>query len=184
MRRGLSIAVAVMVLSACGGGEAALTPEEQAVATAIEAKIASEISEDDDLLVETETRRCFAEGLVGLLGLTRLGELGVTAAGVGESEAVFGGMTESELRGVAGVAGDCVDLSASFRANLEAGGLSSDSAACFTGRLEGSDFYEQAFVAGLLGQEFEPVGDALATMISAATECLTPAELDAFFGPG
>jgi len=178
-----TVVVAALVLSACGAG-GALTSEEQAVASAIEAKIAQEISQDDDLLADIEPRRCFAEGIVGAFGLSRLAELGVSAAAVADSGTVFGGMTDSELRDAADVAAGCVDLGASFQVEMEAGGLSRESAACLTGRLEESDFFQQAFVAGMLGEEFTPDADGLATMVSAATECLSPEELQGFFGGG
>ena len=174
--------VAVSLVAACGGSGTTLSAEEEAVAVAIEAKMAEEIEESEDPLADAEVRLCFARGMVGHIGLDRLAELGVTADSVAEGDAVFGGMTESELEGVAAAVSECVDISATFQAELESSGIGSTSAACLVDRLEESDFFEQAFLAGILGDEFAPDASVLATLISAASECLSDEELEAFFG--
>jgi len=179
------VAAFAVVVAACGGsGAVTLSAEEEAVAAAIEARMEAEMGGDEDPLADAEARRCFSRGLVAELGIARLAELGVTAAGVGESDDVFGAMSDSELEEAAGVAAGCIDLAATFEAELVSSGVSASSASCLVDRLDGSGFFEAAFLAGMTGDESEPDPSLISALVAAASECLTPEELGIFLGGG
>ena len=185
MRRRIVLVMAfAVVVAACGGDDTAtLSAEEEAIAAAIEARMAEEIEGDsEDPLEDVEARRCFARGLVAELGTARLAELGVTAAGVDESDDIFRAMSDSELEAAAGIAAGCIDLAASFEAELISSGVSANSASCLVDRLDGSGFFAQAFLSGMAGGEPDP--SVLSDLIAAASACLTPDELGIFLGGG
>jgi hypothetical protein len=177
----LVIASAVVVAACSGNGATTLSAEEEAVAVALEARMAEEVGSDsEDPLGDAEARLCFARGLVAEVGIARLAELGVTAAGVDESDEVFGAMSDSELEAAAGIAAGCIDLAASFEAELVSSGVSASSASCLVDRLDGSDFFARAFLTGMAGGEPDP--SVISDLIAAASACLTPEELGIFLG--
>lgn len=184
MRRLLAtVTVLVLLTAACGDDSGAgLSAEEQAVADAILAEMIAENEDEDE--IDPDDMRCFAEGMVGGLGVGRLGELGVSAADVGDPEAAFRAMSEGELDEMADVAERCIDFRTGFIDAMVADGISRESAECLTDVLEGSDFFRASLIASMKGEDFSPDQDAdlMSVFITGAQECLTPEELGGLFG--
>jgi hypothetical protein len=171
-----------LVVGACGDGASGLTPEEQALADAIFADM--ELDNADDEAVAPDDMRCFAEGMVGALGVSRLGDLGVAAGDIGEPEDAFRGMTDAEMEEMADVGLACIDYAAGFVDAMEADGLSRSSAACLADRLDEGGFFRASFITTMRDEDFSPEQDSqlLAVFLDGAQDCLTEAELGLLFG--
>jgi hypothetical protein len=174
--------VAILFMAACGddsGGARPLTPDEQAVATALDASIEAESAATDDPFTDADSRRCLAESIVREVGVARLAELGVTADGVVDSTVMFERMTAGELETIADVSVECSDLESIF---VEEGGMSAESAACFADRLTDEGTYADLILAGLKNEE--PADEIFVAMLAAGSDCLTSEEFAEFFGTG
>jgi hypothetical protein len=183
MRRLLASVTIVLVAVACGDDSGGgLTAEEQAVADAILAEMIAENEDEDE--VDPEDMRCFADGVVDGLGVSRLGELGISAADVGDPEAAFRAMTAGELDDMADVAMRCIDFRTGFTDAMVADGISRESAECLTDALDDSDFFRASLIASMKGEDFSPDQDAdlMSAFINGAQDCLTPEELGGLFG--
>lgn len=171
-----------LVVGACGDDASSLTPEEQALADAIFADM--ELDNADDEEVAPDDMRCFAEGMVGALGVARLGDLGVTTGDVGQPEDAFRGMTDAEMEQMADVGLECIDYAAGFVDAMEADGLSRSSAGCLADRLDDGGFFRASFITTMRGEDFSPEQDAelLSVFLDGAQDCLTEDELGLLFG--
>jgi hypothetical protein len=177
--------VTVLVLLSAGCGDdsgGGLSAAEQAVADAILAEMIAENADEDE--VDPEDMRCFADGMVGGLGVDRLGELGISAADVGDPEAAFRAMSEGELDDMADVAVRCIDFRTGFTDAMVADGISRESAECLTDVLDDTDFFRASLIASMKGEDFSPDQDAelMSVFINGAQDCLTPEELGGLFG--
>jgi hypothetical protein len=182
--RKLTILVLGLALVAAGcGDDDGLTEGEQAIVEAIVDSAMADPDPDNPLSTDREAAACFAEGLVGDMGVTRLAEIGLTA-GSADSQAAFAAMTDEELDEMADLALGCIDVEALITEQMVAEGLGAESAACFADQLGDSEFFRQAFIAGMAGQEVDLSTDpaVAAEMLEAATECLSPDELGSLFG--
>ena len=184
MRRLLAtVTIFGLIAGACGDDSGGgLTAEEQAVADAIFAEMVAENEDEDE--VDPDDMRCFADGMVGGLGVARLGELGISASDVGDPESAFRAMSEGELDDMADVAERCIDFRTGFIDAMVADGISRESAECLTDVLDDSDFFRASLIASMKGEDFSPDQDAdlMTAFIGAAQDCLTPDELGGLFG--
>ncbi len=181
----ITLLVASLVAVSCGDDDGSgLSDDEQDLADALAVSIMADNDPDNPFSTE-ENAQCFAEGLVGTLGVARLATLGL-AADRESQEAAFAAMTTSERDAVVEVALECTDAPGLMAAEMEATGMSSDSARCIVDALGESDFFREAFLAGLAGEEFDPEvnPEYTALLLQAATECLSPEELGPLFGGG
>lgn len=170
-----------LVAVACGGDAAGLSSEEQALADAIFADMTLDNADEE---VPPDDMRCFADGMVGELGVARLGALGVTASSVGEPEDAFRGMTDAEMERMADVGLDCIDYATGFVEAMVAEGMGRSSAECLTAHLEEGGFFRASFITTMQGEDFSPEQDSelLAVFVSGAQDCLTDDELGLLFG--
>jgi hypothetical protein len=171
----------VVVVAACGD-DAGLTPEEQALADAIFADMEADVSDDEEFA--PDEMRCFAEGVVSELGVARLGDLGVTAADVGDPDSAFRAMTDAEMERMADVGMRCIDYAGGFVDTMVADGLSRSGAQCLTDRLDEAGFFRVSFITTMRGEDFSPEQDSelMGVFISGAQECLSEDELGVLFG--
>lgn len=175
--------VAALLAASCGDDDGSgLSSEEQGLADALAISIMAD-ADPDNPFGRAEDAHCFAEGLVGTIGVARLATLGLTAESE-SPEAAFDAMTPGERDDVVEVALGCTDAEGVMVAELEATGMSSDSAACIAEALGESDFFRDAFLAGMAGREFDPEANPEYTvlLLEAATDCLSPSELGPLFG--
>jgi hypothetical protein len=184
MRASRLLVVLALGLStvACGDDAAGLSPEEQALADAILADMQADTSDDEEF--DPNEMRCFAEGIVAELGVSRLFDLGVTAADAGDPEAAFREMSDAEMEHMADVGLGCIDYATGFVEAMMADGMSRSGAECLTDRLEEADFFRASFITTMRGEDFSPEQDSdlLAVFLSGAQECLTEDELRLLFG--
>ncbi len=156
-------------LAACGGGGGAGSGENQALADAIAAEMTADTTPGNPF-AKAEDAQCFADGMVGALGVERLAALGVTAESATSAETVMGELTAEEQGKVADVALSCIDLSKAIIDGAVAAGLSEDQAQCLADSLS-EDLLKQAFLSEVSGQTFDPSSDP--AFMEAITACFT-----------
>ncbi|MBU1226159.1 MAG: hypothetical protein KJ698_02950, partial [Actinobacteria bacterium] len=128
--------------------------------------------------------RCFSEGLVKDLGITRLTQIGITTS-IGSAEEAFAALGEGEIGAVADLALGCIDMAAAMVPLFAVDGISEESALCLARGFEETDFYREAFIAGMTGDDtYDPAADPefLTLMMTVAAECLTADELAILMG--
>lgn len=172
-----------LTAGACGNDDE-LSEGEQAVVDAIVDAAMADADPDNPLSSDREAATCFAEGMVKDLGVERLAAIGFSAETAGDPQAPFTEMSEAELEQMADLALDCIDVDAALTEQMMAEGLSRDSAECFAGELGDTDFFRDAFIAGMAGGELDAAADPeiAAVMLEAAASCLSPDELGDVFG--
>ena len=157
-----------LIAAACGndtGGGAA--PADDPLVSAIVDDILSDSGGMTDDRGEAE---CFAGGVVGGLGGSRLAELGVTPDNVGELDEYT--WTDDEARLIIDKMFECMDPAQSFFDDLAIDGMTDEQTACLAGAFD-EDTLKEFFVGGLTGEQ--PT-DFFATIGAAMSEC----GLDAF----
>jgi hypothetical protein len=183
------VAVGVFLLTRDGGGGDVtideLTPEEQAVAETLSDTIAA--SEglgslgglgEDPASLDPESLECISAGVVRDIGVARLEELGVTAAGSTGGTEALGMLTESERGEVADRILGCVDLEELIGDQLEAQGLDPGIGACFLDSV-GRDTIREFLVVGLSGEEIDlEANPALGEKLMVAVFTCMPDDLD------
>ena len=177
------VAVAIsMVGVACGGDDPMSSgSEEKAYSEALAVALAAE---SDFPLDEKETM-CIAERVVDVMGVQMFVDAGVSAEDVtAAAEFDFPELTDEQTAGLAEifVDGDCVDmgaLMADMMMEQSAGALTEDQAACIGDGMAESDAFNDAFAAGIAGQE-DPEADAAieSEILRLIVDCDIP--LDAF----
>jgi len=181
----LVLAIA-MVAAACGdddGNAGSLTDGEQAVAGVIAASMLED-QDPEDPFSDPEAARCFSEGAVRNLGVARLAEIGINAES-DDPQAGFATMTESELNEMAELALGCVDIETAMADQFAVDGISQESGLCMARAFGETDFYKQAFIAGMTDDDsYDPGNDPefLGLMLTIATDCLTADELSLIMG--
>ena len=93
-------------------------------------------------------------------------------------------MTETEIDDLTDAAFECLDIDALMVAEFAEGGISQDSAQCLVSELNKTDFFRATFKAGMTGSDADPTEDPeiMAAMLTAFSDCLTPAELGEIMG--
>jgi len=172
-----------LVVAACGdddGGD--LSESEAAVVDAIVAGMMDD-PDPGNPFSDPESGRCFAEGMIQDMGMARLAEVGITADSESPEDA-FALMTEAEVDDLVDTAFECLDIDAMMIAEFADSGISEDSARCVVAELNKTDFFRASFAAGMTGADDNPADDpeVMAAMLTAFTECLTPAELGEMMG--
>ena len=180
----VSVLAVGLLVAACGDddGGGNLTEGETAVVDAIVAGM-MEDTDSSNPFSDPVTGRCFAEGMIRDMGMARLAEVGITADAESPEEAFFL-MTEAEVDDLVDTAFECLDMDALMVEEFAKGGISEDSARCVVAELNKIDFFRASFAAGMTGADNNPADDpeAMAAMLAAFTECLTPAELGEIMG--
>jgi len=180
----VAVLALAMVAAACGDddGGGSLTEGETAIVDAIVTGM-MEDPDSDNPFSDAESARCFAVGMVQDLGVARLAEVGLTADTENPDEA-FTLMTEGEISDITDTAFECLDIDALMVAEFAEGGISQDSAKCLVAELNETDFFRVAFIAGMTGSDVDPTDDPeiMGAMLTAFSECLTPAELGEIMG--
>jgi len=95
-----------------------------------------------------EDASCFAEGIMGEVGLERINELD-TGAGL---EAGFADMTTAEQESIVDSALGCIDFPAYMSEQLATAGLTEDQASCVSEGLD-DDLIKQLFLAQISGAD-------------------------------
>lgn len=180
---GWVLLVVAILAAACGDGDE-LGEGEQALADALAVSMMSD-ADLDNPFTDTESAQCFADGMVGGLGIERLATLGLTAETQSQA-AAFASMSDDELDEIVEIALNCTDPEGAMAAELVATGISAGSATCLAEELGKTGFFREAFIAGFSGAEFDPETNPeyTATFLEAAGECLTAEELGPLFGGG
>ena len=143
---GLVMVALVMMLAACGG-DGGLSAEEQAKVDEIVAELTEDTSEANPFADEADAQ-CFAEGIVGEVGLERINELD-TGEGL---EAGFANMTADEQESIVDAALGCIDFPAYMSEQLAGAGLTEDQANCVSEGLD-DDMIKALFLAQIAGQD-------------------------------
>jgi len=180
----VAVLALAMVAAACGdddgGGD--LTEGE---ATIVDAIVTGMLEDPDpsNPFDDAAAARCFVTGMVQDMGVGRLAEVGLTA-NPDDPTAAFALMTETEIDDLTDSAFECLDIDALMVAEFAEGGMSQDSAKCLVSELSKTDFFRVAFKAGMTGSDAEPTDDPeiMGAMLTAFSECLTPAELGEIMG--
>ncbi|MEX2419940.1 MAG: hypothetical protein WD652_06120 [Acidimicrobiia bacterium] len=182
-----ALLIVALVTVACGddaGGQAPLTDAEQALADVIVAEMTASPDPSDPFQVEASAR-CFAEGLVGELGITRLAELGIEAQNVGDPNAAFSLMTDPEVEATADIALRCPAFRDALATEMTADGISDDSADCLVEELVDSGVFRLLVIAEMKGESTDAIEEDAANsaaLIGALIKCLTPEELETVLG--
>ncbi|MEX1208349.1 MAG: hypothetical protein WEE36_07050 [Acidimicrobiia bacterium] len=182
-----ALLIVALVTVACGddaGGQAPLTDAEQALADVIVAEMTASPDPSDPFQVEASAR-CFAEGLVGELGITRLAELGIEAQNVGDPNAAFSLMTDPEVEATADIALRCPAFRDALVTEMTADGISDDSADCLVEELVDSGVFRLLVIAEMKGESTDAIEEDAANsaaLIGALIKCLTPEELETVLG--
>lgn len=183
--RVLAAVIALGVLAAsCGDDDASLSAEEQLVVDALVADMQADTTPDEEFT--EEQMRCLAESIVTETGVERLAEVGITADDVGDPEAAFRALSDDEVNDIGGRALECIDYAQAFIDSMMEDGVSQESGDCLVERLQETDFFLAAFVAGMRGSDFDPGSDGefLQALVTGAGECFTEAEFEAVFSGG
>lgn len=136
----------VMVLAACGG-DGGFSAEEQAKIDEIVGELTVDTSAANPFAAE-EDASCFAEGIMGEIGLERINELD-TGAGL---EAGFASMTTDEQEAIVDSALGCIDFPAYMSEQLAGAGLTEEQASCVSEGLD-EDLIKTLFLAQIAGQD-------------------------------
>jgi hypothetical protein len=176
------VLLTVAVLTAACGDDDGLGEGEQALADALAISMMND-ADVDNPFTDSEAAQCFADGMVGDIGIERLATLGLTAETQSQA-AAFASMSDDELDQIVDIALDCTDPEGVIAAEFVASGISPGSATCLAEELGKSGFFRDAFVAGFAGTEFDPETNPeyTAAFLEAAGECLTAEELGPLFG--
>ena len=145
-KMGLVMVALVMVLAACGDG-GGFSAEEQAKIDEIVTQLTEDTSAANPFAAE-EDASCFAEGIMGDIGLERINELD-TGAGL---EAGFANMTTAEQESIVDSALGCIDFAAYMSDQLATAGLTEDQASCVSEGLN-EDLIKTLFLAQIAGQD-------------------------------
>jgi hypothetical protein len=201
-RRTLPVLLAVaFFVAACGGGDSvftqggATTPgqsalgegtsttmattttvsgAQQAMADAIASGLLT--GNTADLPLDAASAQCIGNGVVGVLGVDRLQQLGVGAGG--DASTVFDQLSDSEIAAVMPVVLGCVDVQGLIVQQLTASGISQQSANCVADALTQGTLLQDLITAVLAGgDQAEPDPAMLNALLSAVTTCLTPEEM-------
>ena len=182
-----ALLIVALVSMACGGdagGRVSLTDAEQALADVIVAEMTANPDPSDPFQVEASAR-CFAEGLVGELGVGRLAELGIEAQNVGDPNAAFSLMTDPEVEATADIALGCPAFRDALGTEMTADGISDASADCLVEELVDSGVFRLLVIAQMKGESTQAIEEDpanSAALIGAPLECLTPEELETVLG--
>ena len=164
------VLVLALGLAACGGGGGGAGSEEgQALADAIAAQMTADTSAGNPFANEADAK-CFADELVGTLGVERLAALGLTAESASSTDAVMGELTADEQGKVADAALGCIDLKKAIKEGAVSGGLPEAQAQCLADSLS-EDLLKQAFLSEFSGSTFDPTTDP--EFMAAITHCFT-----------
>jgi len=145
-KMGLVMVALVMVLAACGD-DGGFSAEEQAKIDEIVGELTEDTSAANPFAAE-EDASCFAEGIMGDIGLERINELD-TGAGL---EAGFADMTTAEQESIVDSALGCIDFPAYMSEQLATAGLTEDQASCVSEGLD-EDLIKTLFLAQIAGQD-------------------------------
>lgn len=181
-----ALLVLALATGGCGDddGGAALTEAEQALANLIVLEMTAG-SDPDDPFQEEASVRCFAEGLVGALGIVRLAELGIESQDVGDPNAAFSLMTDAEVETTADIALGCPAFREALVTEMTADGISDESADCLVEELVDSGVFRQLVIAQMQGASTEAIEEDAANsaaLIAGFLKCLTEEELETVFG--
>jgi hypothetical protein len=164
------VVVLALGLAACGGGSGgAGSAEGQALADAIAAQMTADTSAGNPFANEADAQ-CFADGMVGALGVERLAALGLTAESAASAETAMGQLTEEEQGKVADAALGCIDLKKAIKDGAVSGGLPEAQAQCLADSLS-KDLLKKAFLSEFSGSTFDPTTDP--EFMAAITHCFT-----------
>ncbi len=152
-----------LIAAACGndssGGSTA--PADDPLVQAVVDDI---LAEGDGLTADRGEAECFAGGVVGGIGGSRLAELGVTAENVGDLDEYS--WTEDEARLIIDKMFDCMDPAGSFADDLAVDGMTDEQTACLAGAFD-EDTLKNFFVGGLIGEQptdfFAVIGEAMSS---------------------
>jgi hypothetical protein len=122
---------------------------------------------------DREAADCFARGAVDEIGAARLQELGAGDPGITNAD-IFSQMSESEMGTLADVALGCLDMHALFVQQFVAVGLTQEVAGCIADGVSGAPFIRDLVVAGMMGEEVDPMSDpeAVTLITDLVTQCM------------
>lgn len=183
MRRITVLVVAsALAAAACGGG-GGLDQDEQSAADALTLVFTADSSPNSPFTDEADAQ-CFAEGIVGEIGLGRMLEVGLTAEASSAEEA-FGGLTAGEIDSLADVALGCMDVEALIVEQFALEGISEDSAKCLATAMQDTGLMKTAMIVGMTGDDsYDPTSDPelMEDILAAITDCLTFEEMSRLGG--
>ena len=121
------LAVGTLCLAACGGGNG-LSDEEQAIAEEWADELVRDSSDDSVIAIPRDEALCATEKIVDELGAEQSAAyLAEDVAVLGDGDLVY---PEEHARLMAGATVECVDWEPLIQADIEAGGIPAEQAAC------------------------------------------------------
>jgi hypothetical protein len=152
-----------LIAAACGndssGGSVASADDPL-----VQAVVEDILSDDGSLTSDRGEAECFAGGVVGGIGGSRLAELGVTADNVGDLDEYT--WSEDEARLIIDKMFDCMDPAGTFVEDLSVDGMTDEQTACLAGAFD-EDTLKDFFVGGLTGEQptdfFATIGEAMSS---------------------
>jgi len=194
-RRFVTLLVGIaLVVGACGGG--GLSAEEQVMANELESGVMfmwSEVPPQWERSMGQSNAECIADGLVRMLGVDRLREIGFGAGRFATGEEAYGSLYPiTEMLGTEGIVAyselsvECMDPGAMLAESWVAIGVSRDGAECMATELMNDDGFRESFekalvdaamgdqggAPGLDGDEFAVMGNL------AMAKCLSDDDID------
>lgn len=183
-RTGVAVVLAMvsMGVAACGGDEGgSSSSEEKAYSEALAVALAAE----SDFPFDEKETLCIAERVVDVMGVQMFVDAGVSAEDVtAAADFDFPELTDEQTAGLAEifVDGECVDMGALMADQMmeqSGGALTEDQAACIGDGMAKSDAFNDAFAAGIAGQEDADADAAIESeILELIVDCDIP--LDAF----
>jgi len=208
----LVLLAAALVAAGCGGGEGAVatgstttTPGTTAAMTTtagadttegetttspvvdpqtLAALVAASLlaSGEGSLPLDEPSAQCVGEGVVGVLGVDRLRELGLASEG-SDAAAVFEQLTEDELAAVLPVVLDCINVGGLIVEALTIAGISASSAGCVADTFANGPGLEELIAAVLSAAEAEePDAAVVEDLLTVVMGCLTSEEIEGLGG--
>jgi hypothetical protein len=168
-RTSVLLLVLALGLAACGGGGGGVSGEGQALADAIAVQMTADTTAGNPFAKEADAK-CFAEGLVGGVGVERLTALGVTVDNVAGADTFIAQLTVDEQGKVADAALGCIDLKKAIKEGAVSSGLPEAQAQCLADGLS-KDLLKKAFLSQYSGATYDPTADP--EFMAAITKCFT-----------
>jgi len=180
---GVAVVVAMvsMGVAACGGDDGGSGGSTGSQEKAYSEALAVALAAESDFPFDEKETLCIAERVVQVMGVQMFVDAGVSAEDVtAAADFDFPELTEEQTAGLAEifVDGDCVDMGALMADQMmeqSGGALTEEQAACIGDGMAKSDAFNDAFAAGIAGQEDAESGAAIESeILELIFECEIP----------